>query len=80
VENRKNRTYRREEYQRLNPLRTKDRERGSDITDLKEREGRSYLSSNRGLIILRTLRTSVVIYVSVYLGIPLKTLRKAFRK
>jgi hypothetical protein len=40
------------------------------LRTLKRRGDRSYLSSNRELIILRTLRISVITCVSVYLGMP----------
>lgn len=49
------------------------------LRTLKRRRGRSYLKGNRRLIILRTLRISVITYVSVYLGMPRKALRQTLR-
>jgi hypothetical protein len=46
------------------------------LRTLKKRRDRNYLRGNRGLIIPRTLGTSVIIYVSVYLGIPRGALRQ----
>jgi hypothetical protein len=46
------------------------------LRTLKKRRGLSYLRGNRELIIPRTLSTSVITYVLVYLGIPRKALRQ----
>jgi hypothetical protein len=46
------------------------------LRTLKKRGGRSYSRGNREPIILRTLGTSVITCVSVYLGKPRKAPRR----